>query len=372
MIDLRGGDFKDTVYCFGLEEGEVYALCRWCRARKYNFEDIMMMVEEATKCRAEGKTANFYPNPKSALGCDTAVYAAQYPQVYSGVAKNGSPLYFSKIGNLNVEGIECITTVSSIVKYHWYVMIHDFANRLRSHKKDDPTFTNFECVCVMDLGNLTMGQIGSKCMTIVKEQSAIDSLCFPETLNKMYIINSPRFFSATWGIIKGWLDPRTANKIEVISNRKTWETALLDYVDPDQLPSDYGGIGPNTKDTMEKETFTGKLKRLHSEVMYVRGSGSITYDIISGEELEVSIYTRSVAGAKWAVSDAKNKHGTTYVGDVLTKHTSGDEAMSLPPLHVQLTKANIKGPASIKLKAESLGSRWSSERFLVVFSVFNP
>ena len=270
VVDMRGGDFKNTVYCFGEEEGEVYALCRWCRARKYIFEDIMMMVEEATKCRSDAMIAEFYPDPKSALGCDTALYSAQYPQVYSGFAKNGSPLYFSKVGCLDVEAIECITTVSSIVEYHWHVMMHDFATRLRSHKKNDPQFNKFECVVVMDLANLTMSQLGSKSLSIVKEQSAIDSLCFPETLNKMYIINSPLFFSATWSIIKGWLDPRTANKVEVISSRKTWEKALLEYADADQVPSDYGGTGPNTQDTIEKETFTGKLKRMHSEMLYVR------------------------------------------------------------------------------------------------------
>lgn len=370
VVDMRGGDFKNTVYCFGEEEGEVYALCRWCRARKYVFEDIMMMVEEATKCRSDAMIADFYPDPKSALGCDTALYSAQYPQVYSGFAKNGSPLYFSKVGCLDVEAIECITTVSSIVEYHWHVMMHDFADRLRTHKKDDPRFNKFECVCVMDLANLTIAQLNSKSLAIVKEQSAIDSLCFPETLNKMYIINSPRFFSATWGIIKGWLDPRTASKVEVISNRKTWEKALLEYADADQLPSDYGGTGPNTQDTIEKETFTGKLKRMHSEVLYVRGSGSITYDIIPDEELEVSIYTRSTAGAKWTISDAKNKNGTTWVGDVETKHVGDD--LELPSSHFKLTKANIKGPVSIKIKAESFGGRWTSEKFLVVVSVFNP
>merc|ERR1712029_1154349 len=100
-------------------------------------------------------------------------------------------------------------------------------------------------------------QVNSKSLAIVKEQSAVDSLCFPETMNKMYIINAPRFFSATWGLIKGWLDARTANKVEVISNRKQWEKALLEYVDAQQLPSDYGGTGPYTQDTIEKESFTG-------------------------------------------------------------------------------------------------------------------
>jgi hypothetical protein len=267
---MRGGDFRDTIFSFGIEEGEVYALCRWLRARKFVFLDVMKMVEEATKVQAEAKAANFYPDPIEALGVDSAIYQAQYPQVYSGFAKNGSPVFFSKTGVLNIDAVECITTVQNIVKYHWYVQLHDYAKRLRAHKEADPNFNKFECFIIMDLANLTVGQLNSRTMTIIKEQSVIDSLCFPETMNKMFIINAPRFFTASWAIIKGWLDPRTANKVQVFSSRKIWEKELLTYIDADQLASDYGGTGPVTNDTMEKEGFTGSLKRMHTEVLYMR------------------------------------------------------------------------------------------------------
>lgn len=371
VVDLRGGDFRDTIYCFGGEEGEVYALCRWLRARKFVFEDVMFMVEEATKCQAGAKKAGFYADPAQALGCPEALYNQQYPQAYSGIAKNGMPVFYSKVGVLNIDAVECTTTVSNIVKYHWYVQMHDFANRLREHKKKDPEFTNFECVCILDLANLTMGQLNSKTLAIIKEQSAIDSLCFPETLNKMYIINSPRFFSATWTMIKGWLDPRTSSKVEVLSSRKTWEKSLLEYIDVDQLPSDYGGKGPLTQDTMEKECFTGKLKRLKSEVLYLRTTASAACDVVAGEELEVSVYTRSTIGATFTVSDAKNKAVAAWAKDVQIKHYSDD--LELLPSNVTLTKQNIKGPASVEVKAKSLGGRFAgSTNYLVVFSVSNP
>ena len=86
----------------------------------------------------------------------------------------------------------------------------------------------------------------------------------------MFLINGPGFFSPTWNLIKGWLDARTANKIEVVSNRKDWEKKLLEYVDADQLPSDYGGRGPSTIDSMAKSNYTGGLKRMSTEVLYLR------------------------------------------------------------------------------------------------------
>jgi hypothetical protein len=190
-------------------------------------------------------------------------------------------------------------------------------------------------------------------------------------MNKMYIINGPRFFGATWSLIKGWLDPRTANKIEVISSRKAWEKALLDYVDEDQLPSDYGGKGPDTQETIEKEAFTGKLKRMHTEVVYLRGNGFSKYDIGAGEELEVSIYTRSISGAKFTIVDANDKSAVPWVSDVVVKHDGTGDAEE-PPSHKVINTTTIKGPASVKVKVESIGSRWSTQNMLVVFSVLNP
>lgn len=371
IVDLRGGDFKETIYSFGEEEeGEVYALCRWLRARKFVFTDVMTMVEEATKCVSVPKAAGYFPDPKKALGCPAAVYQAQYPQLYSGFGKDGSPVFYSKTGVLNIEAVECITTVENIVKYHWYVMMHDYVKRLQAHKKANPSFKKFECIIVLDMANLTVGQLNSRTLAIIKEQSAIDSLCFPETMYKMFIINCPRFFTASWNIIKQWIDARTANKVEVLGGRKTWEKKLLEYIDADQLPADYGGSGPMTQDTMEKEGFTGDLKRLHTEVLSIRSADSTTFNIYPGEELNVTVYTRSMVGATVTVSDGQSKTGTVWASNVPVKHNNSDAAQL--PTNVEVTKTNIKGPAIVKVKAESMGSRFvtSSSNYLVVFSVY--
>jgi hypothetical protein len=122
---------------------------------------------------------------------------------------------------------------------------------------------------VLDLAGLTASQLNSKSLTIIKEQSAIDSVCFPETMNKMLIVNAPTFFAATWRIIKGWLDPRTAAKIEVISSKATAEKRLLDLVDADQLPSDYGGKAKDTVTIMD-ESGPGLADKVTTKIMYTR------------------------------------------------------------------------------------------------------
>lgn len=121
----------------------------------------------------------------------------------------------------------------------------------------------------MDLNKLTTSQLTRRALAIVKEQAAIDSICFPETMCKMLIVNAPSYFSATWRIIKGYLDARTAAKIEVISSKATMEKRLLEHIDADQLPSDYGGKGPDTNDSMN-ENIVGDFTRLETKMLYLR------------------------------------------------------------------------------------------------------
>lgn len=114
-----------------------------------------------------------------------------------------------------------------------------------------------------------MTQLSRRALAIIKDQAAIDSICFPETMSKMLIVNAPSFFAATWRLIKGWLDPRTASKIEVISSRSAMEKRLLEFIDADKLPSDYGGTAPDTVKIMN-ESSTGPCDRVETKMLYVR------------------------------------------------------------------------------------------------------
>jgi len=366
-VESRNKDFKDTIYSFGTAEGEVYAYCRWLRARKYNLEDTIKMVEEATECRAEAKIANFWPDPSNAIGCDLSHYITQYPQLYSGFGKNGVPVFISKPGVLNTDAVECVTTIDNVVHFHWYGQMHDFGDRLRGYKQKNPEFKRFECICILDLEGLTMAQLSQRTLNIVKSMSAIDSLCFPETMNKMYIVNGPRFFSATWKLIKSWIDARTASKVEVISSRDKWEPKLREIIDEAELPSDYGGKATDTVTSIHENYYSGSVKKVHTEVIYVRGHGSSSFEIAEGEELEITIYTRSKPGAKFTVTDAKTK--AEIIGKTEIKHDGGETDKDMPS-HKVLTEKKLDGPVSIKIKADSNAGRFSTNNFLAVYSVY--
>lgn len=364
-VESRGGEFRNTVYSFGEIEGEPYALTRWLRARKYVYDLVITMVEEATECRAKAREADFYPDPKVALGTDPHAYISQYPQLYYGFAKNGCPIYISKPGHININAIECLTSIDGILRFHWYAQMHDFGDRLRAHKKSDSNFTKFECLIVMDLENLSVSQLSSRVLAIIKDQAAIDSLCFPETMYKMLIVNAPRFFSATWKVIKGWLDARTANKVEIISSAKTWKKRLLELVDPDQLPSDYGGTGPSSTALILENSSKHDVKRTHTEMLSVRKTASHVFEVAAGETLDITVYTKAKNGAIFSVSTEDKKQVFAEKVDITFKGSSVDNES---PETVKLAEG-LKGPMKYKVKAEAKSGALSYDNYLLSYSV---
>tara|TARA_B110001450_G_C17176375_1_gene301509 strand:- start:6 stop:230 length:225 start_codon:yes stop_codon:yes gene_type:complete len=63
----------------------------------------------------------------------------------------------------------------------------------------------------------------------VKTASKISQDNYPEMMGKMFIINSGTTFTAVWSIVKGWIDEKTRNKIEVLGG--SYMTKLEAFVD---------------------------------------------------------------------------------------------------------------------------------------------
>lgn len=96
------------------------------------------------------------------------------------------------------------------------------------------------------------------------------------------------------------------------------------------------------------------------------GSGSHKVDIAAGEEVEVSVWTRSKAGGMWSIKDDDKN---VLVNDTEAKHSGGDDH-TVNPTQTVLTKTKIKGPCALKVHVASNGGRFTSERFLVAFCIY--
>ena len=63
---------------------------------------------------------------------------------------------------------------------------------------------------------------------------------FPETLDRIFIIGAPFFFTTVWGWIKRWFDPITVSKIFVLAPHEVLPT-LEAFIERRNIPKKYGG-----------------------------------------------------------------------------------------------------------------------------------
>jgi hypothetical protein len=76
--------------------------------------------------------------------------------------------------------------------------------------------------------------------THMQAASQLATAHYPETLDRIFIIGAPMFFSTVWGWIKRWFDPITVSKIFVLSPAEVKPT-LESFIDPRNIPKKYGG-----------------------------------------------------------------------------------------------------------------------------------
>ena len=85
----------------------------------------------------------------------------------------------------------------------------------------------------------TMKHMSKQVRHFIQKITKVDQDFYPEYLGKMFIVNAPTAFKATWAMIKPWLDKRTQKKIEVHGGH--FSSKLLELVDSENLPEFLGG-----------------------------------------------------------------------------------------------------------------------------------
>ena len=92
---------------------------------------------------------------------------------------------------------------------------------------------------ILDLHGFTMGQINKRVYHFVQIASKIGQDYYPEIMGQLLIVDSPWVFSGVYAVVKGFLDPKTRKKIQIVGSK--YQKQLLELVDEDKLPKFLGG-----------------------------------------------------------------------------------------------------------------------------------
>lgn len=173
-------------------------------------------------------------------------------------------------------------------------------------KQRNPDFVRCESINVVDLKGLSSSQLTSEAVECLRGAAKIAEF-FPETLHCMVIMNAPTWFAMAWKIIKGFIDPRTAKKIEVYASAEKGRRRLGELVDQSEIPSDFGGTSPSLDDSIrERCRKPGDNRDFYSTLVHVKNNemkkAEMLYVLKAGETARVRVYTRSTTGALVSVT----------------------------------------------------------------------
>merc|ERR1712087_338958 len=97
---------------------------------------------------------------------------------------------------------------------------------------------NKHCI-VMDIQNFHAKSLTAKYRELVRGIIGDESNLWPNTLEKMYIINAPWPFRFAWKIISNFIHPITVAKIDILGH--DYINTMKKKINLDQIPKKYGG-----------------------------------------------------------------------------------------------------------------------------------
>lgn len=184
-------------------------LLRFLRGCKGNFSDAYNKLVKHAQWRLETKADDIDElMPRYQAQLDKKL------SVLDGVDKEGRPLLFCFVHR----HVSSDRNLEEMILF----IIYSLETLVKRSKPEEEMFT-----IVFDLGRFSM-----RCMDfeVVKHLLNILQTNYPDTLEKLYIVDSPMIFSACWAVIKPWIDPVTANKVSFIKKAQ-----LTQYIDEENI-----------------------------------------------------------------------------------------------------------------------------------------
>ena len=117
-------------------------------------------------------------------------------------------------------------------------------------------------IYIVDLTGFKITMFTSEVRAFLKEFTAIFGDNYPETVEKMFIVNSPWIFKQVWNFVSPMMDERTRNKTKILGGPKEFIPAITEVVDLESIPELLGGKDTSCDFVHEQGPWASQLPRM--------------------------------------------------------------------------------------------------------------
>ena len=210
-------------------------LINFLRARKLNIKKATRMLLDYYHWKAKMNLDYLY---LSYTFKEKLKLQLLFPHGFHKMTKEGHPIYFQVMGQLNPDELFKLSTTEELIRYS--VQIYEKMEReyfkMCSQIKDTYIHGVFN---IIDFSGINSSILNKKLIGYVKETFKICQDYYPESLAGCYVLNAGLLFRSFYTTVKVFLDSKTKNKIKVFGN--DYKKALLEKIDAQNLPKVFGG-----------------------------------------------------------------------------------------------------------------------------------
>ncbi|KJZ72261.1 hypothetical protein HIM_08302 [Hirsutella minnesotensis 3608] len=231
-------------------------LLRFLRARKWVVEDAVRQLKDTEEWRAANNIDTLYKT----IHLDAYEQSRRlYPQWTGRRDRRGHPLYVFEIKSLDSKTIaqyeksgakstfsdaktDGKTPPGLLRLFALYENLTRFSLPFctqLTHDREHPEVPITMSTNIVDISGVGLKQFWDL-KGHMQAASQLATAHYPETLDRIFIIGAPSFFSTVWNWVKRWFDPITVSKIFIL-NPEDVKPTLESFIDLRNIPKKYGG-----------------------------------------------------------------------------------------------------------------------------------